>query len=378
MDAPRQDVPARRRSAQRIRLVRHSAVARALDNLPEQNPPIRRVAGQRASGRRPAGSVEWQWREREPAAGPVSAERFLDPDDVRPLYAADKAARPRAATMRRVVVAACLVGLLALAGAVYVLVGRSGRHSAAPPPSPPVRTSTPAATLAPVPISAAAARRLAEAWIRGNVPRATALRADSVVAADLISAGYRTAGPSVSIDTAGAFLVTTPDDRDHARQDLARAADRVSSVPVAAFGGGAQRVEVAVLVESSASSLRARLTQQAAERLTADRALLANPRLTVAGTDRPWLTAGRLDMRAATALALLAAQTDVRVVRIALDPAEAAAQRPARTLAVSMTDPAALSDVLRGLTSPYAPTRVSATHGGWQLTWPVGLAPEGL
>jgi hypothetical protein len=417
MDAQREDGRGPRRPALRIRLVRHSAVAQALDNSPAQPLPIRRVAGQRASERLDARAVaqaratrsvarqrEAVARQREAVARQraaaareraisvsahertfeaVSADRVRGPGLLRRLHPSGESTRPYLRP-RRVLVAACAVGLLAVGGVAYVLVERSGRHSAAQPASTststptPTPTSTPIPTAASAPASAAVNLRLAEAWIRGNVPRVAALRADSVVAAQLISAGYRSAGPSVSIDTAGAFLVTTPKDRDHARRDLARAADRVSSLPVAAFGAGAQRVEVSLLVDGSASSLRTRLVQQTAERLAADRALLANPRLTVADAALPSLTDGRLDLRAATVLALLAARTDVHIVRISLHPAEATAERPARTFAVSLSNPAVLSNVLRELPSPYAPAQVSAARGVWQLTWPVGLAPEGL
>lgn len=410
MDARREDVRGTRRPALRVRLARHSAVAWALDNSPEQPLPTRRVAGQRASERwdaravaqgRAARSVARQRqavaRQREAAARQrlarvatharpseaVSAERVRGSGLPRRLHPAGESTRPYIRA-RRVLFAACAVGLLAVGGVAYVLVERSARHSAAPPASTststptPTPTSTPIPTVTSAPASAAVNLRLAEAWIRGNVPRAAALRADSVVAAQLISAGYRSAGPSVSIDTGGAFLVTTPTDRDHARRNLARVADRVSSVPVAAFGAGAQLVEVSLLVDGSTSSLRTRLVQQTAERLAADRALLANPRVTVADAALPWLTDGRLDLRAATVLALMAARTDVHIVRISLDPGEATAERPARKFAASLSDPAVLSNVLRELPSPYAPAQVSAARGVWQLTWPVGLAPEGL
>ena len=407
MDARQEDVRGPHRPAPRIRLVRHSALARALGNSPEEPLPIRRVAGQRASERWDARTVAQSRaarvvarqrqaiarqrevaaresaaraaaRERERTSEAVSGDRVRGSGLLRRLHPASESTRP----MRRLVVAACAVGLLAVGGAAFVLIERSGRHSAAslastPAPTP-TPTSTPTPTRASTPASAVANLRRAEAWIRGNVPRVAALRTDSAVAAQLISAGYRSTGPSVSIDAAGAFLVTTPKDRDRARRDLARAADRVSSVPVAAFGADARLVEVSLLVDGSASSWRTRLVQQSAERLAADRALLANPRLTVADAALPWLTDGRVDLRAATVLALLAARTDVHVVRISLDPGEATAERPARTLEVSLSNPAVLSGVRHELPSPYAPAQVSPLPGAWQLTRPVGLAPEGL
>ena len=262
----------------------------------------------------------------------------------------------------RMVVAACTVGVLAASAVTgYVLTHRSPKHSAAPPSG---------GTFATV--------RQAEAWIRANVPAAAPVNADATVAADLIAAGYPATGPGVSVG-AGAYLVTTAENRDRARRDLAGVAGRISSLPVASFGSGVQRVDVSLLVDGKAVTLGGRLAREASERRTADQSLLNNPRLALPTPLRPWLADARLDLRAATVIALLAARTDVHVVGIAVDPAEAAAHRPARTMALSVPDRAALTDVLRALPSSYAPMRVSARPGGVrQLTWPVGLAPEGL
>jgi hypothetical protein len=357
MDAQPRYARVRRRSSQRTRLVQHSALADALANRPEElPPPARRVAGQRASAHRNA----------KAAAHEVAATEPVVPDFTRdrgyplPLSPAGELARPTLA--RRVIITVCAVGVLAAGGATaYLLTHPSPQRRAAPPPA------------------ASATVRQAETWIRENLPQTASLRADPAVTADLISAGYPAAGPSVSIDSAGVFVVTTPANRDRSQRDLGGAAARISSLPVATFGSGPQRVDVSLLVGGSARSLPSRLSREASERRAADRALLTNPRLATPAMLRPWLDDGRLDLRAATVVALLAARTDVHVVRITLDPAEAAAARPARTVALSLADPTALTEVLRTLRSSYAPTRVvTPPDGTRQLTWPVGLAPVGL
>ena len=81
-------------------------------------------------------------------------------------------------------------------------------------------------------------------------------------------------------------------------------------------------------------------------------------------------------MRAATLLALLAARTPVRVDTILIRPSEQAAERPARSITVSVTDPAALTATTRMLTGDYIPALVTAAAGGTRLDWPVGLTPN--
>jgi hypothetical protein len=364
MGARSGDARMRSARAHRTRLLRHSAVADALANAPDEHPrPPRRVAGQRASGRRkPLASASREPAAMEPVPGPVVAERRSDARDLLAPYYDHEPTRLDPVVLRRMIVAACAVGVLAAGGVTtYVLAHRSPTHSATPQPT----------TSAPV--------RQAETWIRGNVPRTASLRADSTVAADLVSAGYSGVRLDVPFGSAGSFLVTTAENRARTARNLAHVAARISSLPVATFGSGQQRVDVSLLVAGSARSLPSRLSRERVERTAADRSLLSNPRLAVPATLRPWLVGGRLDLRAATVIALLAARTDVHVVQISLDPAEAAAARRARTVALAVTDRAALTEVLRALPTSYAPTRASTLPSGVrQLTWPVGLAPEGL
>jgi len=367
-------------------LLRHSAVADALDNsLVEPPPPPLppRVAGQRPTERRDALAAA----AREPADAPPH-NRPLDtqpdadtqaPDTQAPdtgdllrFYDdEDEAAPPAPAAVRRAVIAVCAVGVLAAGGVTaYVLTHRSSAPTAAPARP---TTST---------IQRAETIQQAETWIRANVPQAARMRTDSTVASDLLLSGYRAAAVFTSVDSqdaAESLLVTTPEIRDHTKKSLADAASRITPLPVASFGTGSGRVEIALLVDGNAASLPDRLARDANERRTADKALLDNPRVRTDPALRPWLADGRLDLRAATVVALLASRTDVHLTRVTLDRAEAALARPARTLRLSMTDPAALAAVLQALPVTYAPAHVSTLPGSArQLTWSVGLAPEGL
>ncbi|HEY3716305.1 MAG TPA: hypothetical protein VGL39_17395 [Jatrophihabitantaceae bacterium] len=387
MDARSGD--ARRASARRSRLLRDSAAANALDNSPE--PPPRRVAGQRPTDRRDAlaaaahesGGAPPEAPHQSPQDAPPEAtqeathEAPVDPSpaDVQAPGSGelfrfdddeDEAAPPASATVRRAVVAVCAVGVLAAGGlTAYVLTHRSSSTPTAAPSRPSTSTI-----------------QQAETWIRANLARSARVRTDSTVASDLLFSGYTATGVLTSIDSQDAgdsLLVTTPEIREHARKSLADVASRISPLSVASFGTGSGQVEIALLVDGNAASLSQRLARDSNERRMADRALLANPRVVTDPAIRPWLADGRLDLRAATVVALLASRTDVRLTRVTLDRAEAPLARPARTLTLSMTDPAALAAVQRALPAAYAPARVSTLPGGArQLTWSVGLAPEGL
>ena len=378
MDARSGDARARRASARRSRLLRDSAAANVLDNSPE--PPPRRVAGQRPTDRRDAlaaahesaGALPESPHEAtsEAPVDPLPADaqppdtadlfRFYDDDED------DRAAPPASAAVRRAIVAVCAVGVLAAGGVTaYVLTHRSSSTPTAAPSRPSTSTV-----------------QQAEAWIRANLARSARLRTDSTVADDLLLTGYTATGVFTSVDSqdaAGSFLVTTSEIRDHARKSLADVGARISPLSVASFGTGAGQVEIALLVDGSVASLSDRLARDSNERRTADQALLANPRVVTDPAIRSWLAGGRLDLRAATVVALLASRTDVHLTRVTLDRAEGALARPARTLTLSMTDPAALAAVLRALPVTYAPAHVATLPGGArQLTWSVGLAPEGL
>ena len=269
---------------------------------------------------------------------------------------------------RRVVVAvvgACAAAVLLAAGAALYITTRG---------SSPHRAPTPRLVAVNTPV------RQAEAWIKANLSRAAPISADARVAAALDQEGFSAhtfrAGGRWGADR---FLVSSPAIRAEVTLGLAASAARISSVPLAVFGPAAGRVEVRMVVPGSTSSLDARMARDAHDRVGAGRALLANPRVTTDPAPQAVLRDGRLDMRAATALALLATNTDVHVKRLALDQPEAAAGRPARTVTLSVRNTSALTQTLRMLPHAYAPSGVSAPVGGsCELTWSVGLAPPGL
>lgn len=218
----------------------------------------------------------------------------------------------------------------------------------------------------------------AETWVKANVAANTPLCADRALVVQLGEAGF-TAVSSCRRDGGwgeNRFVVSTPDIRAAIEGNLAATVGQTSSLPVAVFGTGAERVEVRMVVPGAQAALSARVARDLHERALAAAALLHNPRVTAAAGARTALRRGQLDMRAATLLALLAARTPVRVDTIVIRPPEAAAGRPARSITVSVTDRAALTATTRMLTGDYIPAFVTAGGGATRLDWGVGLAPN--
>jgi hypothetical protein len=215
-------------------------------------------------------------------------------------------------------------------------------------------------------------------WLRTNVAANTPVCGDATVVAQLSQAGFTAVGSCRSNGSLNndRFVVSTPDIRAAIAGRLAAAAGQRASMPVAAFGTGAGRVEVRMIVPGTQASLSARLTRDQHERALAAAALLHNPRVTTTADARAALRRGQLDMRAATLLALLTARTHVRIDTIMSRPPEEAAGRPARSITVSVADPAALTATTQMLTGDYTPALVTTASGGTRLDWPVGLAPN--
>jgi hypothetical protein len=308
-------------------------------------PPIPSPAA--AHSRQPGGEPEWS-----------------PPHDAVEIAGSRVASEP-APNLFVVACAVAAVGLIAVIAYVVTRHSGSARDGGALPPSPHARTlSTPV--------------QQAETWLAANVAADTPLCADRAVVAQLGKAGFTaldSCRPDASLDH-DRFIVSTPDIRTAIAHGLAAIVGQRASLAVAVFGTGAERVEVRMVVPGAQSALSARLTRDLHERALAAAALLHNPRVTLSAGARAALRRGELDMRAATLLALLTARIPVRVDTVMTRPPEAAAGLPARSIAVSVSDPAALTATARLLTGDYVPALVTTAGNGTRLDWPVGLAPN--
>jgi hypothetical protein len=301
-----------------------------------------------AQSREPGGEPEW--------SGPHAAVEMS-----RPPVAAEPASK--------LLLVTCLVAALGLiAGTAYIVT----RHSGSAPGGNALPSSTHVRTVS-------TPEQQATAWITANVAADTPVCADRTLAAQLGQAGFTAASSCRPNGSVGGnrFVVSTPDIRASVAASLTAIVGQSASFAVAEFGTKAERVEVRMVVPGPQTALSARLSRDLHERALAAAALLHNPKVTLTASARVALRRGQLDMRAATLLALVAAQTPVRVDTIMIRRPEQAAGRPARSITISVTEPGALMATMRILTGDYIPSFVTAAAGETRLDWPVGQAPTG-
>jgi hypothetical protein len=228
----------------------------------------------------------------------------------------------------------------------------------------------------------------AEKWLVANVASEAQVTADSTVTSDLMRAGFTRRPPVayVQIDVGGFpqagswrdfdYLVSTPSTRFDSTilPELEQAL--TSSVVVAVFGTGPDRVEVRQILPRGTADIDVRRSADAQARQRAETALLHNRRVQVDLPAGRVLEAGGLDLRAATVLALMAQQALLRINAIDSDPAETAAGLPARTVEITVTQPTLVADTVRHLPTGYRPNFVRKLGPTLsQLVWPIAVAP---
>jgi hypothetical protein len=187
-----------------------------------------------------------------------------------------------------------------------------------------------------------------------NLPPGARLLTDSAVKWDLSQNApllvTSVDGQSARVD----YIVSTPSLRivsglsDPAVQ---RALD--GSVPIALFGSGPDQVAVRQISSTDGNVRDSRRVLDAETRKVAERGLLANPRIHADTAAAAVLSAGGLDLRAATVLASLAAGTGFRLLSVPIDPAEAAANMPARIVRLTPDEPKEMAVLLSTLPPAY-------------------------
>jgi hypothetical protein len=218
------------------------------------------------------------------------------------------------------------------------------------------------------PVTAPRADARAVDWVVRELPRSAAVLADRTVSRALAAHGVQ----AVSTDTSAAFVVSTPALRAAAQDSPPIAHALAASVPVAVLGSGADAVILRQVTGVSAAQLAA----DARTRRSAESELLANPAITASPAAAQLFRAGAVDLRCATFLAIVAATDRVRIVRVVVDPAERAADRPARTVEVSTTSATPLTNLVRAASAEYRPaSSTRLADGTWRLTWSVDVAP---
>ncbi len=311
----------------------------------------------------------------EPAPD-LAPEAVPDPPEPPPLDPAPAAATPAtrpataataAGSRRPLWVAIAAVLALVVAGAVVLATHHSGHRTTATRPTTPVPSTPPKPT---------AAQLSLEAWAKANLSTDAVIVADPTTAQALGSAGFTRAVADTAlagVNWRGVDYVVTGSPA--ATVSAVRNTLQDSSAVVAVFGTGTARMSVRQVFSGGTAQLLARERVDRVSRLQAGRELSVNRSLTFAAPVRAVVTKGALDLRAATVLTLLAQQGGVYVRSAPIDPAEAAAGLPVRTITVKAADAQAAADILQNLPVAYHPASVVVVaQGTYQITWAVAIA----
>ena len=148
----------------------------------------------------------------------------------------------------------------------------------------------------------------------------------------------------------------------------ARLSSVYAPVVLASFGTGSAQTAIRVVAADGAAAYMRSLRADMAERATAGRQLLQNPRLHASGPARRALAAGRVDSRLLTAFAALATMYRVQVVDFAAPAPGASASMPLRVADIAPAGPgtrhrpntvASLARFLRNQWAPFRPSSIT-------------------
>lgn len=214
------------------------------------------------------------------------------------------------------VAAVVVIGGVAAAFALTTSSPAAGSHSGAASARPKLTPAQLAARAA----AAAAAQadtRAAARWIAAQVVQGLVLGCDPATCAAILAAGYPTGGqvvlqPGVLLPGPGALIVSTPSVRAQYGAQLTTLAPAV----IAAFGTGAQAVQVRVIVPGGAQDFAQTSANALAARRQAGRALLRDRNVRAHGSLRTAVGSGLVDPRLITVLRRLATRYPVGLVHL--------------------------------------------------------------
>jgi hypothetical protein len=214
----------------------------------------------------------------------------------------------------------------------------------------------------------------AVSWTVTNLPHTVPLLADEAARGQLLVAGYPAAevdtlGPAASSRGRARYLIVTPGVRAAASQPGSPTAQLLATaLPVAVFGSGQTRVEVSQL-----DAMGEDLSVARQARVVAGAALLRNPGVRIPSALAPIASEGRLDLRAATLLAVLAARGQVVLSALSQDPSEALAGAPVRSIEFGLTAGGggqAVAATVQALPGQFRPQQLQAQpDGSFRIVW---------
>ena len=254
--------------------------------------------------------------------------------------------------------------------------GQPTRATASQPPSASTTPSSAAPTGEPV-IPVARQRQAMQTWVGVNLSRSAVVVADPETATQLRAVGFSksTADNALDgVDRQGVdYLVSVPstDTASAIRTQLAG-----SSIPLAVFSPGAEPVTVAQVFPRGMADADRRRADNIRGQAQAGKQLPANPAIRYTANTRAVIASGTVDLRATTVLVVLAQAGTVWIRDITVDPAEARAGQPARTLTITVDNSQQAQTILAGLPVLYRPQTVTPISQATLLTvWTPAIAP---
>ena len=262
--------------------------------------------------------------------------------------------------------------LIAIVVVLAALVATAVFHAGSGTPNAGASAANGSQTIA----SEAATRGRAVTWILSQVGRNIVVACDAVVCNDLAQHGFPAGDLNVLQPTAtdpygSEVVVASEDVRSQFGSKLAAV---YAPELIASFGAGTNRIDIRVIAQSGPTAFRAAVSKDALARKQAGAELVANKKITIAGSAASQLTSGQVDLRLETAIAFLAVKQPLDILGFGTSAPGAGPGVPLRFAYLAESDAAShlsasqyLSSLLAGLHAlrpPYVPlseTSVSAT-----------------
>lgn len=217
------------------------------------------------------------------------------------------------------------------------------------------------------PMRAATANRArAAAWIAQQVSPNVTVSCDPAMCGQVRKSGFPVtrlkALPRAPGQLGSGVVVSTPAVR---RQFGARLAAVYAPLVIAAFGSGAERVDVRAVAPDGAAAVQVRLASERTDRVSAGSQLARNQNIHASPAARAALRAGRVDSRLLDTLSVLASEMPIRLAAFDGLPSGGSSAVPLRGAEIGAASPAALSAILTFLhaqQAPYLPAVAAITR----------------
>jgi hypothetical protein len=223
-------------------------------------------------------------------------------------------------TTWRFVLAVAVAAVIFVAGAITVAL--SARTPPAGKPQPSQQASAPAGHAGGGLATATVARQQAALWVFQQVSSDAVVSCDPAMCSVLEQYGV----------PAGRLLTLRPGQSDPLGSDVVVATPALRSefgsrlttvyapVTLAVFGSGSTRIDIRALAPDGAAAYSSALSADERARKQVGEQMATNPRITVSGTARQQLAAGRVDSRLLLTLTTLAAMHPVNIMQFGTSP----------------------------------------------------------